>query len=271
MLLCLFPIIYFFNAIGMQSAASLLEHKADPYGGVVIQINENIDGFKQKLADSLAQWKQQKKRGIWLTVPVEHAKYVSAAVKQGFVPHHSTEKKFVLTRWLPENEPNMLPSYATRTAGISAIVIDDKNRILLVKEKYHPEWGYKMPSGAVKMGESIQDAAVRETKEETGIDVEFVSVVGWCERHNTPMDKVSDHFFACLLRPKNFNVVAEEAEVSEVLWMPLAEYKKIATGPQLPFLKALEASGSAYVAYTVSSFSGKGTVTYFARPGADIQ
>ena len=85
----------------------------------------------------------------------------------------------MLTKWLPENEENMLPNYATRTAGISAIVIDDNNRILVIKEKYHPEWGYKMPSGAVEMGENLKDAAVREVKEETGVDTIFEeSLVG---------------------------------------------------------------------------------------------
>ena len=268
-------VISFFKVVGMQPAASVLEHKADPYGGVVIQIDAKIDGFKQKLADSLTQWKQEKKRGIWLHIPTEHAKYISAAVKQGFEPHYAVEKKkFVLTKWLPENEPNPLPSYATRTAGISAIVIDDKNRILLVKEKYHPEWGYKMPSAAIPMGENIGQTAIRKTKEETGIDTEFVGIISFCESHNTSMDGASNHFFACLMRPKNVDARPQESEVSEVVWMPLEEYKKIAWATQIQFLRALETPGNNYIPYEVHDFHFKDKdkmMTYFARPGAEIK
>ena len=262
----------FFKASGMRPS-SLLEHKADPYGGVGIQITSKIDNFKQKLADSLAQWKQEKKRGIWLTVPVEYAKYISAAVKQGFVPHHATENKFVFTKWLAAPEENKLPVYATRTAGVSAIVIDDNNRILLVKEKYHPEWGYKMPSAAIPMGENIGHSAMRKTKEETGIDTEFVGIISFCESHDTSMDGASNYFFACLMRPKSFEIKAQESEVSEVIWMPLEEYKKIAWATQIQFLRALETSGNNYVPYEVHDFhfsQPDKMMTYFARPGAQI-
>ncbi len=255
--------------------SSLLEHKADRYDGITIEINAKIENFKQKLADSVAQWEQEKKRGVWLTVPLEHAKYVSAAVKAGFVPHHTTQNKFVLTKWLPENEENKLPAYATRTAGITTIVLDDQNRILLVKEKYHPEWGYKMPSGAIPMGENIGHTAIRKTKEETGIDTEFVGIIGFCERHDTAMDNASDHFFACLLHPKSLEIKPQESEVSEVIWMPLEEYKKIAWATQIQFLRALEAPGNNYIPYEVHDFHFKKEedkkMTYFARPGAQIR
>ena len=207
-------------------------------------------------------------------MPIEHAEYVPAAVKEGFVPHHATENKFVLTKWLAEHEENKLPAYATRIAGVSAIVIDDKNRILLVKEKYHPEWGYKMPTAALPMGENIGDTAVRKTKEETGIDAEFLGVIGFSERHDTWMDGASDHFFACLMRPKSFEIKAQESEVSEVIWMQVEEFKKIATATHIQFLRALETPGNNYVPYVVQDFRFKEknkTMTYFARPGADIK
>lgn len=263
-----------FTFLKAMQLSSLLEHKADPYGGVVIQISSKTENFKQKLADSLAQWKQEKKRGIWLTVPLEYAEYVPAAVKEGFVPHHATQKKFVLTKWLAEHEENKLPVYATRTAGVSAIVIDDQNRILLVKEKYHPEWGYKMPSAAIPMGENIGHTAVRKTKEETGIDTEFVGIISFCESHDTSMDGASNHFFACLMRPKSFEIKAQESEVSEVIWMPLEEYKKIAWATQIQFLRALETSGQNYIPYEVHDFhfpeKKDKMMTYFARPSAQI-
>lgn len=269
MMLCLLSVITCVWSTGL--VADLLEYKADPYNGVIVEINSETTNFKQDLTDSLAQWKSNSKRGVWLTIPLEYADLVPEAVKQGFVYHHAKEDKLVLTQWLPENEPNILPAYATHTVGISAIVLDDQNRILLVKEKYHPEWGYKMPSSAVKMGENIADTAVRKTKQETGIDTEFVGIISWCECHDTSMDGASNHFFACLMRPTSFDIKALESEVSEVIWMPLEDYRKIAWATQIQFLRALETPGSNYVGYEVPDFHGKGTMIYYARPGAAIQ
>ncbi|MFM9329353.1 NUDIX hydrolase [Paenibacillus mesotrionivorans] len=57
----------------------------------------------------------------------------------------------------------------------AAIVINDKNELLLIKG---PRRGWEMPGGQVEVGESISDAAIRETKEESGIDIEIIRFCG---------------------------------------------------------------------------------------------
>lgn len=57
----------------------------------------------------------------------------------------------------------------------ATIVVNDKNEILLIKG---PKRGWEMPGGQVEEGESIRDAAIRETKEESGIEVEIVRFCG---------------------------------------------------------------------------------------------
>ncbi len=57
----------------------------------------------------------------------------------------------------------------------SACVLNDKNEILLVKS---PKRGWEMPGGQVEEGESIKNAAIRETKEESGIDIEIEKYCG---------------------------------------------------------------------------------------------
>lgn len=57
----------------------------------------------------------------------------------------------------------------------ATIVLNDKNEILLIKG---PLRGWEMPGGQVEEGESLTEAAVRETKEETGIDVEIIKFCG---------------------------------------------------------------------------------------------
>jgi 8-oxo-dGTP pyrophosphatase MutT (NUDIX family) len=57
----------------------------------------------------------------------------------------------------------------------AAIVVNGKNEILLIKG---PRRGWEMPGGQVEEGESLTQAAIRETKEESGIDIEIVKFCG---------------------------------------------------------------------------------------------
>ncbi len=50
------------------------------------------------------------------------------------------------------------------------IIIDIGGRIVLIKRK-NPPYGWALPGGFVDYGESFETAAVREAKEETGLDV----------------------------------------------------------------------------------------------------
>ena len=58
------------------------------------------------------------------------------------------------------------------TLGAQARVVRDDGRVLLVKAAYRWSWG--MPGGLMDAREDPADAAVRETKEETGLEIELV-------------------------------------------------------------------------------------------------
>jgi ADP-ribose pyrophosphatase YjhB (NUDIX family) len=59
--------------------------------------------------------------------------------------------------------------------AVNVAVIHDE-KILLTKREDFEVWC--LPSGGVEDGESLAEAAIRETKEETGIDVELTRLVG---------------------------------------------------------------------------------------------
>jgi ADP-ribose pyrophosphatase YjhB (NUDIX family) len=51
--------------------------------------------------------------------------------------------------------------------GARAVVRDNAGRVLLIKRSDNGQWA--MPAGAMELGESIADCAVREVREETGL------------------------------------------------------------------------------------------------------
>ncbi|MEC8922290.1 MAG: NUDIX domain-containing protein [Actinomycetota bacterium] len=63
----------------------------------------------------------------------------------------------------------MLRRPARLTVGVRALVVDDENRICLVRHSYREGW--YLPGGGVKTGESLVGAMQRELLEETGIEL----------------------------------------------------------------------------------------------------
>ncbi|MFF2163106.1 NUDIX domain-containing protein [Streptomyces sp. NPDC058175] len=67
-------------------------------------------------------------------------------------------------------EPNSL------VVAASAVVADDEGRILLQRRSDSGKWA--LPGGGMEMTDSLPGTAVREVKEETGLDVEVTGLVG---------------------------------------------------------------------------------------------
>lgn len=60
--------------------------------------------------------------------------------------------------------------------GVAAIIQDDGGSILLQRRSDNGLWG--LPGGSVEIGESVRDAIVREVREETGLTVEVLRLIG---------------------------------------------------------------------------------------------
>lgn len=63
-----------------------------------------------------------------------------------------------------------------RRAAADAAVFDDSGRILLQHRADFNAWG--LPGGSVEVGETLEQAILREVKEETGYDVQVVRLIG---------------------------------------------------------------------------------------------
>ncbi|XP_058757671.1 nudix hydrolase 8-like [Vicia villosa] len=200
----------------------------DEYGGVVIDPNrlpQNSYAFASMLCLSLSHWKKLGKKGIWLKLPLEKSDLVPIAVKEGFEYHHAQPGYVMLTYWIPEG-PCMLPANASHQVGIGGFVINDNNEVLVVQEKHCSPATlglWKIPTGFIHEAEEIYTGAVREVKEETGIDTDFIEVIAFRHVHNVAFEK-SDLFFICMLKPLSSSITVDDHEIEAAKWMPLVEF-----------------------------------------------
>lgn len=60
--------------------------------------------------------------------------------------------------------------------SVNVVVTNDSGDILLIRRADNDNWA--LPGGAIDLGESLPQAAIRETKEETGIDCQITGLTG---------------------------------------------------------------------------------------------
>ncbi|XP_057461177.1 nudix hydrolase 10-like isoform X1 [Actinidia eriantha] len=205
----------------------LLSSVNDDHGGVIVEMKEPMDSeaFHSLLRVSISQWKQQGKKGVWIKLPIALVNLVEATVKEGFLYHHAEPHYLMLVYWIPETV-STIPANATHRVRVGAIVMNDKRELLVVQEKigrYQGTGVWKIPTGVADESEDIFAAAVREVKEETGIDTEFVEILAFRQIHKVFFDK-SDLCFLCMMHPLSFDIQAQELEIEAAQWMPLEEY-----------------------------------------------
>ena len=74
-------------------------------------------------------------------------------------------------------EDNKWPKMVTPFVGCGVVVEDfSRKNIAVIERKYQP-YGYAFPAGMMEVGETAEQCAVRETKEETNLDVALRGVL----------------------------------------------------------------------------------------------
>src|SRR3989441_1991567 len=87
---------------------------------------------------------------------------------------HELESEVLVEEWL-KTVGEGVPGYVTPKIAIGAVVGNDEGKILLIQRADSGVWLY--PTGWADVGYSASEVAVKEVKEETGIEVEPVRLI----------------------------------------------------------------------------------------------
>ena len=106
-------------------------------------------------------------------------------------------------------------------------IIIENNKVLLVYEKNGNFWGF--PKGHMEKGENEIETALREVKEEVGLDVEIIDKERRYILNYIIRDEIDKTTVLYLAIPKNKEIVKQESEIKKVKWCDFEEALKTLT------------------------------------------
>jgi 8-oxo-dGTP pyrophosphatase MutT (NUDIX family) len=118
--------------------------------------------------------------------------------------------------------PVLRTARATSAGGVVHRTVDGETEILLVHRRAPVLWA--LPKGTPDSGETIEETALRETREETGIEVEIeapISAIRYFFVRGTTRFHKTVHFF--LMRPIGGAIELHDGEFDEVRWARVGE------------------------------------------------
>lgn len=120
----------------------------------------------------------------------------------------------------PSHDSELTHSSPKHILSAAAVILNKQGEILLIKG---PLRGWEMPGGQVEEGESLKEAAIREVKEESGIDIEVLKFCGVFQNVN---ESICNTLF--LAKPIG-GIETTSAESVEVAFFPIQDALQMVT------------------------------------------
>lgn len=133
------------------------------------------------------------------------------------------------------NDP-AAPKPNSLVPATTVVVPDEDRRVLLIRRSDNGMWA--LPGGTMDLGESLPETAVREVKEETGLDIEIVGIVGTFTdpRHVIAYDdgEVRQQFAICFEACKlGGSLLADGSEAKDARFFSAEELDGLSIHPSM--------------------------------------
>lgn len=106
---------------------------------------------------------------------------------------------------------------ATPALTVDCVIYDPQGRVLLIRRKNEPFKGaYALPGGFVDIGETVEAGCRREVREETGLDVDGLRLVGvYSDPSRDPRGHTASAAFLVLLPEVKRPTAGDDAAAAE--------------------------------------------------------
>jgi 8-oxo-dGTP diphosphatase len=136
---------------------------------------------------------------------------------------------------------NQSRSYPTRPyLAVSAAIFHD-GRVLIVRRAQPPAHGlYTLPGGGVELGETLEEAVIREVREETGLVIEPIALAGYRQMITRDAKGQIERHFVILpfaARWIGGEIMLNE-ELAEAAWRLPSELSELSTTEGLAIIVA---------------------------------
>jgi 8-oxo-dGTP pyrophosphatase MutT (NUDIX family) len=133
------------------------------------------------------------------------------------------------------DDPNA-PAANSVVPSVVVALTNDDGHLLLIHKVDNDLWA--LPGGGHEVGESIPDTAVREVREETGLDVEILRLTGTYTNPNHVMayddGEVRQQFSLCFVgRVIGGQVREDGVETKKVRWVDPADLDRLSIHPSM--------------------------------------
>lgn len=125
------------------------------------------------------------------------------------------------------------PTFETSAGGLAVRVVDRQAQAVLIgRIGRNGRLRWSMPKGHVEAGETLEQTAIREVREETGIVGSVIAPLGSFRYTFTQQGRhVSKRVHHFLMQAKSGELSDADIEVAEVRWVPLDRLQQMLAFP----------------------------------------
>ncbi len=200
----------------------MIEIFENKYDGITVDSSTlpvQKDEFKKEITRLIESL--ENKKLLWVKIPIDKSDFIPILTGLDFEFHHCDERNLMLVKRLTQD--SIVPTTKNYIVGVGAIVFNE-GELLVIKDRFSA--GYKLPGGHIDKNESIIAAVKREVYEETGVNIEFESIVNIGHFKNGQFGE-DNLYIVCTAKALTKEIaINDPSEIAEARWIAPVDFLK---------------------------------------------